>query len=57
MRTADIHNDYIQVPIAEKICTVLVPEFVPDDGESEVVFRALCGLKNAGAIFRNHLAD
>ena len=51
MKTADIQISYIQAPVAEKIWTVLGPEFGPDDGKSAVVFRALYGLKSAGASF------
>ena len=51
VKTADTQKSYIQVPVAEKIWTVLDPELGPDDGKSAVVFRALYGLKSAGASF------
>ena len=56
VRASDIDNDYIQAPVAEKIWTVLGPEFGPDAWKSAVVFRALYGLKSAGASVWNHLA-
>ena len=57
MNTADIQNSYIQAPVAEKICTVLGPEFGPDTGKSTVVVRYFYGIKSTGASFLNHLAD
>ena len=33
------------------------PEFGPDAGKSEVIVRAVYGIKSAGDSFRNHLAD
>ena len=56
VRTADIHNAYIQAPVAENIWTVLGPEFGLYDGKPEVVVRSLYRLKSAGDSFRNHLA-
>ena len=57
VKTADIENAYITAPCSEKIWTVLGPEFGPDAGKKAFVVRALYGLKSAGALFRNHLAD
>jgi hypothetical protein len=36
---------------------VLGPEFGYDAGKRALVVRALCGLKSAGADFRNHVAE
>ena len=57
VKTADIENAYITAPNAEKIYTVLGPEFGSEAGKKAFVVRALYGLKSAGASFRNHLAD
>ena len=57
VKTADIMNAYIKAPCAEKVYTILGPEFGPDEGKMAVIVRALYGLKSAGASFRNHLAD
>jgi hypothetical protein len=57
VKTAGIENAYITAPNAEKIYTVLGPEFGPDAENKAFVVRALYGLKSAGASFCNHLAD
>ena len=57
VKTADIENAYITAPCAQKIYTVLGPEFGSDAGKRAFVIRALYGLKIAGALFCNHLAD
>ena len=57
VKTADIENAYITAPNAEKIYTVLGPEFGADEGKITFIVRALYGLKSAGASFCNHLAD
>ena len=57
VKTADIENAYITAPCSEKIYTVLGPEFGSEAGKKAFVVRALYGLKSAGALFRNHLAD
>jgi hypothetical protein len=51
----DIENSYLTAPITEKIWTVIGPEFGDDAGKRVLIVRALCGLKSAGAAFRNHL--
>jgi hypothetical protein len=53
----DIENDYLTAPIAEKVCTVLGPEFGDDAGKVAFIVQALYGLKSAGAAFGNHLAE
>ena len=57
VKVSDIENAYITAPCTEKICTVLGPEFGSDAGKTEIVVRALYGLKSVGASFCNHLAD
>ena len=57
VKTADIENAYITAPCAERIYTILGPEFGADAGKTAFVVRALYGLKSAGAAFRNHLSD
>ena len=57
VRMADIHDAYIQAPVAEKIWTVLGSEFGPDAEKFSVVVRNLYGIKSSGDIFRNHLDD
>ena len=57
VRTADIHNAFIQAPVSEDIWIVLGPEFGPYAVKSVVVGRALYGLKNSRDSFWNHLAD
>jgi hypothetical protein len=57
VKIADIENAYLTAPITEKAWTVLGPEFGDDAGKRALIFRALYGLKSAGAAFRNHLAQ
>jgi hypothetical protein len=54
---ADIENAYLMAPIAEKVWTVLGPEFGDDAGKRALIVRALYGMNSAGAAFRNHLAE
>ena len=55
--SSDIENAYLTAPAAEKIWTILGPEFGEDAGKRVIIVRSLYGLKSAGAAFRNHLAD
>jgi Reverse transcriptase (RNA-dependent DNA polymerase) len=57
VKSSDIENAYLTAPVAEKIWTVLGPEFGTDKGKKAIVVRSLYGLKSSGAAFRNHLAD
>jgi hypothetical protein len=57
VKMADIENAYLTAPLTEKVCTVLGPELGDDAGKRALIFRALYGLKSAGAGFRNHLAE
>lgn len=57
VKASDIQNAYLTAPCAEKIWTILGPEFGADAGKKALIVRALYGLKSAGASFRNHLAD
>jgi hypothetical protein len=57
VKMADIENAYLTDPITEKIWTVLGLEFGYDAGKRALIVRALYGLKSAGVVFRNHLAE
>jgi len=57
VKTSDIQNAYLTAPCAEKVWTVLGPEFGPDAGKRAIIVRALYGLASAGASFTRHLAD
>ena len=57
VKVADIQNAYTTAPVTEKIQKVLVPAFGEDAGRKAIVLRSLYGLKIAGAMFWNHLAD
>ena len=57
MKVTDIQNAYIIAPVTEKIWTVLGREVGEDYDMKAIVVRSLCGMKSAGAAFRNHLAD
>ena len=48
-------NAYITAPVIELICTTLWNELGDYQGRTEIVVRALYGLKSDGATFRNHL--
>jgi hypothetical protein len=56
-KMADIENAYLTAPIAEKVWTVLGPEFGDDAGKRALIVRDLCGLNSARATFRNHLSE
>jgi hypothetical protein len=53
----NVLNAYITAPVAEKIWTILSPEFGNDCGKTAIIVRTLYGLKSAGAAFRAHLAS
>jgi hypothetical protein len=53
----DIEITYLMDPLTEKVWTVLGPEFGDDTGKRALVVLDLYGLKSAGAVFRNQLAD
>ena len=57
VKAGDVLNTYITAPVAEKIWTVLGPEFGNDCGKTAIIVRALYGLKSAGAAFCSHLAS
>jgi hypothetical protein len=57
VKMADIENTYLTAPMTEKVWTVLGPEFGDNSGKRALIFRALYGLKSAGADFRNYLAE
>jgi hypothetical protein len=51
VEVGDVLNAFINVPVKEKVRTILGPEFVHDSGRSAIIVRALHGLKSAGAAF------
>ena len=57
VKVSDIQNAYLTAPVAELIWTTLGPEWGPDKGKQAIIVLSLYGLKFAGALFRNHLAD
>jgi Reverse transcriptase (RNA-dependent DNA polymerase) len=57
VKLSDIQNAYLTAPAAEKIWIVCGSEFGKSKGKRALVVSALYGLKSAGALFRNHLAD
>ena len=57
VKVPDTQNAYITAPVTEKIWTVLGREVGEDYDMKAIVVRSLCGMKSAGAAFRNHLAD
>jgi hypothetical protein len=59
VKAAKIQNACLTAPsVSEKTWTRLGPKFGPDHGKvAIIVTHALCGLKSAGASFRNHLAN
>ena len=57
VKASDIQNAYLTAPCAEKIWTILGPEFGSDAGKRAFVVRALYGLASAGKSFSDHLSD
>jgi hypothetical protein len=57
VKMAYIENAYLTAPITEKVWTVLGPEFGDDAGKRALIVIAMYGLKSAGAVLRNHLAE
>ena len=57
VKVGDVLHAYITAPFTEKVWTILGPEFGPDAGKTALIFRALYGLKSAGAAFCAHLAS
>ena len=55
VKSGDILNAYIQAPVTEKVLTTLDPEFGKYTKKTEVIVRALYGLKSARAAFRSYL--
>ena len=53
----DIGNTYLMEPVAEKLYTVLGPEFGEDQGKTEIMIRAIYELKTSGAAFRKFFAE
>jgi hypothetical protein len=57
MTLEDVSSTYITAPVKEKVWTVLGPEFGHDAGKSDIIVRALYGLKSADSSFQTHLAS
>ena len=55
VKRGDVMNAYITAPITEKVWTILGPKFGANQGKKALIFRALYGLKSAGADLRSHL--
>ncbi len=51
VEVGNVLNAYITAPGKEKVWTILGPEFGLDSGKSDIIVRALYGLKSAGAAF------
>ena len=56
LRSDDILNAYVQSHVTENAWTTLGPELSKNASKTEVIVRALYGLKLAVAAFRSHLA-
>jgi len=54
--SADIAGAYLNAPCAEKIYTILGPEFGDLEGRTAIVVKALYGLKSSGFSWRSTLA-
>ena len=57
VKSSDVKSAYLTAPVAEKIWTVLGPEFGPDAGKSALIVRALYGLHSAGYSYRLHILE
>ena len=55
VKASDVQNAYLTAPCAEKIWTILGPEFGPDAGKKAIIVRALYGLGSAGASYTSHI--
>eukprot|EP00978_Attheya_sp_CCMP212_P010641 scaffold25919_cov25-Attheya_sp.AAC.1 len=55
VKTEDVANAFLQVPVLEKICSICGPEFGPNEGRKVILVRACYGLCSASTAFRNHI--
>ena len=55
--SADVAGAYLNAPCAEKVHTILGPEFGDDEGRVAVIKKALYGLRSAGFAWRSHCAE
>lgn len=55
--SADVAGAYLNAPCAEKVHTILGPEFGDDEGKIAVIRKALYGLRSAGFAWRSHCAE
>ena len=55
--SADVAGAYLNAPCAEKVHTILGPEFGDNEGKIAVIKKALYGLRSAGFAWRSHCAE
>ena len=55
VKAGDVMNAYVTAPSSENIWTVLGKEFGSDQGNKDIIVRALYGLKSCGEAFHSHL--
>lgn len=55
--SADVAGAYLNAPCAEKVHTILGPEFGDDEGKIAVIKKALYGLRSAGFAWRSYCAE
>ena len=56
IQSAEIGNAYLNASTNEKVYTTAGPEFGADEGKTDIIVRALYGLKSSGAAWRSHFA-
>jgi len=55
--SADVAGAYLNAPCAEKVHTILGPEFGDNEGKIAVIKKALYGLRSAGFAWRSYCAE
>jgi Fe-S-cluster containining protein len=55
--SADVAGAYLNAPCAERVHTILGPEFGDNEGKVAVIRKALYGLRSAGFAWRSHCAE
>jgi Fe-S-cluster containining protein len=55
--SADVAGAYLNAPCAEKVHTILGPEFGDHEGKIAVIKKALYGLRSAGFAWRSYCAE
>ena len=56
VKSSDNINVYVQASVTEKVWTTFSSEFGKDAGKTDLIVKALYGLKSAGAAFKSHLS-